>query len=715
MRRALLFILLLAFTITSCTDDNEIDNSGKYKETAYTIAIVLPLDQAEYEICWKRTVGWAMENIAKAQNNLTKHIKLNIEWYDENNCDLAELGTALSKRDDILTVIGPYSSKNALELVPPLAKEGKMIIAPDLTSAELIRSYAGKGFFWALCETDITQCEVLLNKAHGYGIKTISLIADETVYGQTFIDWFAFQTTEMGMTSNNIYNWNQLDEALNDSSECIICIPNGVTDVKNAIDGNSNLSENKQHTLLFSDTAFDPTLPSYFSDKTAEKVLYYIEGVAPYADPASGFEIAYNIKFNATPTMTECCLYDAVTIAALVAKQFDNTGKRISKSYNKTINGIMKQIMSPETSNGTKKPCITVWNSSELADAMADPLKYNISGATGTIDFDTDMQGAVAQTVYGNWMVYNGKYVMLDFLTTDGTRRTSSTTATWNWKASVMQNFENINTPINYESLQSQWAVLVCSSRGWSNYRHTSDVLNMYRLLRKNGYDDSHIILISNAEEIATNEKNIYKGKIYNITNGDNLYKNVQLDYSTDTISSEDVCNILFGKKSRHLPVVLPTDGHSNILLYWSGHGSMNNFIWGNTYHHFSAKMLNATVQKMADNNQFRKLLICSEPCYSASVLRSIDGIPGVLGIASSNTHESSFADHYDTNLAVWLCDLFSNNLIYSIENHPGQTFIELYHDLVKETTGSHVTVLNYARFDNLYLSHPNEFFVRMK
>ena len=43
-----------------------------------------------------------------------------------------------------------------------------------------------------LTETDIAQCEVLLSKAMTYGAKRVALLAKEDVYGQTFIDWFAF-------------------------------------------------------------------------------------------------------------------------------------------------------------------------------------------------------------------------------------------------------------------------------------------------------------------------------------------------------------------------------------------------------------------------------------------------------------------------------------------------------------------------------------------
>ena len=44
--------------------------------------------------------------------------------------------------------------------------------------------------------------------------------------------------------------------------------------------------------------------------------------------------------------------------------------------------------------------------------------------------------------------------------------------------------------------MPDQYAVLVHGSQGFANYRHLADVLSVYQLLRKNGFDDDHIILI---------------------------------------------------------------------------------------------------------------------------------------------------------------------------------------------------------------------------
>ena len=46
------------------------------------------------------------------------------------------------------------------------------------------------------------------------------------------------------------------------------------------------------------------------------------------------------------------------------------------------------------------------------------------------------------------------------------------------------------------EEHSSNWAVLVCASRYWFNYRHIANTLSMYRTVKRLGIPDSNIILM---------------------------------------------------------------------------------------------------------------------------------------------------------------------------------------------------------------------------
>lgn len=695
--------LLCLLSLVSCDKDGA-DTSVTVD---YTIAVIMPLDNTTN---WTGIADWFQENLAKAQSGLQRRIRLNIEWIDENGLtedELMQTGRQLAEREDVMAVIGPELSKDVRIVAQCLSRTGKMMISPSATSAELLRQYSGKGFFWAMCESDITECEVLLTKAKSYGAKTVSLVADESDYGSTFRDWFAFQAEEMGMEALGLHHIAEIGEAVAEQPDYIICVPDKVSDVVDMLAAGK--AAGTQPHFLFSGLALDPALLNY-----AGKVDM-IEGTAPYADPATGFSIAYNIHFNAYSAMGGAQFYDALLLSALALQECD---RRMSEDVmpedmeiNALMNDCLKSLMVINAADGSELPVVSAWNVDGLRLVMHNPLQYNISGASGSLDFDVSAQSSVLRSVYCHWLVYRNKMIPVDYLATDGSRNTSSIAADWEWHAKVMQEIGDVDAGIDYAALHSQWAVLVCGSEGWTNYRHQSDVLNMYNLLKANGFADDHIILIADPEDIAYHSSNIYPGTIRSTLGGPNLYNNPEVDYLPQEITAEDICSILRGGKSDALPVVLDTDEHSNILLYWSGHGEMGSFRWDGKGDDLSSGMLRDAVSSMSDGKRFRKFLLCCEPCYSGSVLKDLDGIPGVLGIASANSKESSFADIFDTYLSVWLSDRFSNRLIDAVRTNPDQSFWNLYLDLVHNTSGSHVTIVNYPFFDNLHSATPREFF----
>ncbi len=59
----------------------------------------------------------------------------------------------------------------------------------------------------------------------------------------------------------------------------------------------------------------------------------------------------------------------------------------------------------------------------------------------------------------------------------------------------------------------SNWAVLVSTSRHWLNYRHSANALAMYRVLKRFGFPDSHIILML-SDDHACNPRNPFKAQV---------------------------------------------------------------------------------------------------------------------------------------------------------------------------------------------------------
>lgn len=706
--------LLMLAALTSCEEvvyKQEIAPEIEHTTTTYKVAVIQPLSNEATDTHLKRTAQWFLQKFAEAQREIPERISLEIDWINEDSLDnrsLKQLAERLAFDYEYPIVIGPYTSAHADTVASQLSKTKKMMISPTATSAELHRKYAGKGFFWALVESDITQCEVLLTKAQAYGASKVGLLASNSTYGQTFIDWFAFQAEEMGMQVTGLYTPEETDAALRCGADYLICAPDKREQIADILEKASSITDGSAPELLFSDTGFDLGLSSQGA------LPDDVEGITPYADPTTGFELAYKVKFAEAPSFIEVQLYDALMLSALTLYHYNvrQLAGEVTEKRSDDLLDIMSMLMAREDELGPMTKFV-MWDVEGLYFSMVYPGAFDMTGASGSLDFDLKKQSSVLNTTYSHWMIYQKKFLPIDYLSAKGSKYTGSTVADWEWKATVTQELADVVFTGTYPTLESQWAVLVCGSRGWFNYRHQSDALNMYHLLRKNGYSDDHIILIASPDEVAHDSRNNHFGEIRGVLDIDapNLWDSCELDYCTDSLTAQDICNILTGKQSEHLPVVVQSDEHSNVLFYWSGHGETGKFLWGYETRHFTTDMLQTTIREMSDRQRFRKMLICGEPCYSGSVLKAVEGVPGVLSIASANNLESSFADVYDTDMELWLSDRFTNRLASEIANNTDISFRELYLKLVNDTYGSHVTLINYSMFDNLYRSGPDEFF----
>ncbi len=718
--KALPIFAAIIFVLASCAKDRYIHVSP-ISTVKYKIAVVLPLSEdGEYQTRLKSTVDFALENMRGAQKYMAETgdstaVDLDIEWYDEDNNNLPELASTLTSREDLFMIIGPLRNEN----VDVFAKACKIadipLIVPCATSENIIRRYANtksgdkaeKPFLWSLCETDVSQSEALLAKAWESGASSIALLTPSDDYGQTFYEWIPFLATELGLKLNaeNTLQYNDDDlkakaqTVLSSGVDCVICAVGSATDAQAILEVKQSLKEQSPR-ILFSNGA----LSAYLLE--LGDLAEGAEGIAPYADPSTGFQIAYEERFGYSPAGAEAQVYDAILLAGLAAfvKQYSNTPA--------TTNEILSQI----TSVGDQS--YPIWNELGLRSLMVlvkhTGTYVKLVGASGVLRFDADAQTSLLQSTYVHWTVYQGQFLTIDFTSSDGSNRTASTLASWNWKAKVSENIEDQDSPAQYKELKDSWALLVQGSSGWENYRHQADVLNVYQMLKAHGWDDAHIILII-SDDIAHNEKNKFPGTVATSTFGENLYEGAVVDYSSDTLSVSDVKDIMMGHASPHLPAVLDTDERSNVLVFWSGHGCLkytrktNGFIWRGS-EVFSDSDLRQTLESMSTQGRYRKMLMLLEPCYSRTMALQANNIPGILSIASAAENESSFADFHSAELGTWMSDRFSNNLVNTLSEKPDQTYKELYEYLYTHTLGSHVYVENSYWFGNLCKSSVGEF-----
>ena len=100
----------------------------------------------------------------------------------------------------------------------------------------------------------------------------------------------------------------------------------------------------------------------------------------------------------------------------------------------------------------------------------------------------------------------------------------------------------------------NNWAVLVCTSRYWFNYRHVANVLSLYHTVKRLGIPDSQIILML-PDNIPCNPRNPFPASVFNHPqHGIDLYgEDVEVDYRGYEVSVDSFVRLLTGRCFVHL------------------------------------------------------------------------------------------------------------------------------------------------------------------
>ncbi|KAL6628911.1 hypothetical protein ACP70R_028676 [Stipagrostis hirtigluma subsp. patula] len=216
----------------------------------------------------------------------------------------------------------------------------------------------------------------------------------------------------------------------------------------------------------------------------------------------------------------------------------------------------------------------------------------------------------------------------------------------------------------------NNWAVLVCTSRFWFNYRHMANTLSLYRTVKRLGIPDERIILML-ADDMACNPRNSYPAQVFNNENHQlNLYgDNVEVDYRGYEVTVENFLRVLTGRHESAVPRSkrLLSDEGSHILLYMTGHGG-DEFLKFQDNEELQSHDLADAVKQMKEKHRFKELMIMVDTCQAATLFsqtyltNSYPQLqsPGVLAIGSSMKGENSYSHHLDSDIGVSVVDRFT-------------------------------------------------------
>lgn len=209
----------------------------------------------------------------------------------------------------------------------------------------------------------------------------------------------------------------------------------------------------------------------------------------------------------------------------------------------------------------------------------------------------------------------------------------------------------------------NNWALLVCASRWWYNYRHAANTLSIYRTVKRLGIPDSQIILML-ADDMACDVRNREAAAVFNSREkllnlyGDDV--DIEVDYRGYDVNVENFLRLLSG---RHEPSTqkskrLLTDSNSNLLVYLTGHGG-DEFLKFQDAEEIKSQDIADAFEQMRLQQRFRNIFFMADTCQAAT-LYSRFYTPNIIAVGSSQLGENSYSHQSDRDLGVALIDRFT-------------------------------------------------------
>ncbi|KAI6040913.1 peptidase C13 family-domain-containing protein [Pisolithus marmoratus] len=215
----------------------------------------------------------------------------------------------------------------------------------------------------------------------------------------------------------------------------------------------------------------------------------------------------------------------------------------------------------------------------------------------------------------------------------------------------------------------NNWAVLVCASRYWFNYRHMANALGMYRTVKRLGIPDSNIILML-ADDVACNPRNKFPGSVYAKAGRHlDLYgENIEVDYRGYEVTVENFIRLLTGRVDPSVPRSkrLLTDDRSNIFVYMTGHGG-NEFLKFQDNEEISAFDIADAFEQMWQKKRYNEIFFMIDTCQ-ANTMYSQFYSPNILATGSSEIEENSYSHENDNDIGVSVIDSYTHFVLELME-----------------------------------------------
>ncbi len=713
-----LISLAAALLLCSCNGKEVLPQEAR--TTTYKVAVIMPQRIWATE---KPIAQQALQNLEKAQERLGERVKLELEWIDEDIPNLEEEVRRVTHDTSYAAVVGPKYSRHARMVAKESLALRMPVIMPSVTSAEVQRIYSGSNktnpniFF--MSENDMVQCQALLTViSRQLGITYIYVLSrrdDSDDYATTFNGYLPFLSMELKVGELYFYSYTDKESMreqihiiqgysdLGNLFSSIFFVPSTAEDML-WLDQILTEEEIKTPGVVDMEAVEAEVFPRIYCaemacDSSLEGVLQNeYEGIALSGSPESGFPAVQKGLTGREIHSGSAQLYDSFTLLALALAHKEKAGLETARE---AIVAVM------DACDGTGNDLS--WTAEGLAGGFRSIRSGelpNMAGASGSWVFDRNTHISQLGTWYGHWRYFDGTFHFVEYLTRSDHAKKSSMDQLWNKEITYIGfSISQVDKGVQYEPLQDRYAVVMATSTGWDNYRHQADALDIYRMLKKAGYPDDHIVLITE-DDLARNPENPHPGVVHVLPDGENLYQGVVNDYKISQLTPEDLGNILSGTVTERTPEVVHGSKNTNVLFFWSGHGLDDNLMaWADD------SVTSGQIRSMLEGAQenYRKLLFVMESCYSGSVGEYCCGFPGLLTLTACSPGEKSHADVLEG--PTYLSNAFTRVFREEIEKDPDISIYELYTELARHTTASHAMMYNYDWYGSVSNNTLAEYF----
>ncbi|MDD9947853.1 MAG: ABC transporter substrate-binding protein [Myxococcales bacterium] len=669
-------------------------------------------------------IRWGVEHINAAGGIDGRPLSLRVEEIGQDP-DLEVIRTAaetLIADPDVVAVIGPASSQEVVDVAPVFSRNKLVMVSPSSTSEEVFRAWHGEQgkYVWRTTVADTAQIQAFFRYAKQQGKERVATITAgctpedaaaritscQNAYGQTFFDWFGFLASEAGLSPTAVERYNQAAELSDyrDTGEATGCEES----VQRVLDSEPDIvfgvvSPSSAAICLVKTMAREaPEVELFLSDgglhgRLIEDLEDDAEGVHGFA-LVGGDETGFEEAFAQAHPEADLPNYGANSYDALLLLAY---GLQITGG----IGGERLADALHEVVDGRASPTTTSWQPEAVAPtlaAFARGERPDIAGATGTMTYDEEGYTDLLEGTYSIWRIEGSDIVHSERFSTEDTRA-----ALFVEKEAPDALLGQADDEVAAPPAENAHAIVVAASTGWENYRHQADALAQYRLLQERGFDDDHILFVSQ-DDIATHASNPAPGSMFHEIGGPDLHDDPVIDLRVYETSLDQLQDSLEG---------LDSSDTDNVYMYLVGHGDEQGVLLfadsdGAQGDPSERLITPAWLADRIESMRFRRMLVMVEACFSGVFGQEIERrqLEGVFVLTAASPTENSLAINYDPDLDAWLADSFSAHLAQHLLAPGDATLSDLYVELYRLVAGSHVHAYNQNAFGGIRQALVSEF-----